>query len=207
MTVLPSFQILSNESNGKVIPDKPDKSLDNTSDDDEDDGGGDDSGGDEAVLLRKASRASSSAKTAGKKQQQQQQCRVLFSYAPTQEDELELRPGDVIDFDGEVEDGWWRGTINGRSGVFPSNFVEMIAAAQAANSATTTTAAGGNVATSTPVPAKPPLPKLQQRPAETSPRSSLQDRESKAPSVAAIVESKNKKNNENLKGTTLFLGH
>ncbi len=54
------------------------------------------------------------------------QCRVLFSYAPTHEDELELKLNDVIEFIGEVEDGWWRGQLGAKSGVFPSNFVEVI---------------------------------------------------------------------------------
>ena len=26
----------------------------------------------------------------------------------------------------EVEDGWWKGKLRGRVGVFPSNFVEMM---------------------------------------------------------------------------------
>ncbi|XP_057374213.1 SH3 domain-containing kinase-binding protein 1-like isoform X2 [Daphnia carinata] len=50
-------------------------------------------------------------------------CRALFSYAPSHEDELELLVGDEIHFLGEVEEGWWRGKLNGKIGVFPSNFV------------------------------------------------------------------------------------
>ena len=52
-------------------------------------------------------------------------CRVLFSYQPLHEDELELTVDQVIEFLGEVEDGWWKGRTAGRVGVFPSNFVEM----------------------------------------------------------------------------------
>lgn len=26
----------------------------------------------------------------------------------------------------QVEEGWWEGSLNGKVGVFPSNFVEMI---------------------------------------------------------------------------------
>jgi hypothetical protein len=51
---------------------------------------------------------------------------VLFSYQPTHEDELELKVEDVVECLTEVEDGWWRGTLDGKSGVFPSNFVEML---------------------------------------------------------------------------------
>ncbi|KAI9557106.1 hypothetical protein GHT06_016904 [Daphnia sinensis] len=50
-------------------------------------------------------------------------CRALFSYAPSHEDELQLLVGDEIHFLGEVEEGWWRGKLNGKIGVFPSNFV------------------------------------------------------------------------------------
>ncbi|XP_011148601.1 SH3 domain-containing kinase-binding protein 1-like isoform X1 [Harpegnathos saltator] len=50
-------------------------------------------------------------------------CKVLFSYDPCNEDELSLTPQDSIEFIGEVEEGWWRGRLRGRVGVFPSNFV------------------------------------------------------------------------------------
>jgi hypothetical protein len=53
-------------------------------------------------------------------------CRVLFSYSPAHEDELELQLNDIINFMGEVEEGWWHGQLRGRLGIFPSNFVEMI---------------------------------------------------------------------------------
>ncbi|KAB0800923.1 hypothetical protein PPYR_05277 [Photinus pyralis] len=54
------------------------------------------------------------------------QCRVVFSYKQENQDELNLSIGDVITILGEEEEGWWRGTLNGREGVFPSNFVEEI---------------------------------------------------------------------------------
>ena len=52
-------------------------------------------------------------------------CRVLFSYQPVHDDELELKVDQVLEFMGEVEDGWWKGRYGGRVGVFPSNFVEL----------------------------------------------------------------------------------
>ncbi|XP_026884016.2 CD2-associated protein isoform X1 [Electrophorus electricus] len=54
------------------------------------------------------------------------QCKVLFEYVPQNEDELELKPGDIIEITEEVEEGWWSGTMNGKSGLFPSNFVKEI---------------------------------------------------------------------------------
>ncbi len=54
--------------------------------------------------------------------------RVIYSYAPTQPDELPLQIDEVINIlDKELEDeGWWKGELNGRVGVFPDNFVEEI---------------------------------------------------------------------------------
>lgn len=54
------------------------------------------------------------------------QCRVIFSYSPVHEDELKLNVDEIINVVGEEEEGWWRGTLNGNEGVFPSNFVEEI---------------------------------------------------------------------------------
>ena len=45
----------------------------------------------------------------------------------------------MVEFLGEVEDGWWRGMVGGRSGVFPSNFVEMLNNTDAKNKMATTT--------------------------------------------------------------------
>lgn len=54
------------------------------------------------------------------------QCRVIFSYNHHHDDELNLKVGDIISVVGEEEEGWWRGILNGKEGVFPSNFVEEI---------------------------------------------------------------------------------
>ncbi|CAM4530219.1 CD2-associated protein isoform X2 [Lepidochelys kempii] len=61
-----------------------------------------------------------------KKKLKKRQCKVLFEYIPQNEDELELKVGDVIDINEEVEEGWWSGTLNGKSGLFPSNFVKEL---------------------------------------------------------------------------------
>ncbi|KAK6295278.1 hypothetical protein J4Q44_G00345040 [Coregonus suidteri] len=61
-----------------------------------------------------------------KKKPKKRQCRALFEYVPQNEDELELKIGDIIDINEEVEEGWWSGTMNGKSGLFPSNFVKEI---------------------------------------------------------------------------------
>uniref|UniRef100_A0A098LZU8 CD2-associated protein n=1 Tax=Hypsiglena sp. JMG-2014 TaxID=1550645 RepID=A0A098LZU8_9SAUR len=53
-------------------------------------------------------------------------CKVLFDYTPQNEDELELKVGDIVDVNEEVEEGWWSGTLNGKTGLFPSNFVKEL---------------------------------------------------------------------------------
>lgn len=61
-----------------------------------------------------------------KKKFRKRQCKALFDYIPQNEDELELKVGDVLDITEEVEEGWWSGAISGRSGLFPSNFVKEL---------------------------------------------------------------------------------
>ncbi|KAM4718667.1 SH3 domain-containing kinase-binding protein 1 [Anableps anableps] len=66
----------------------------------------------------------------GKKGEQirKRRCKASFSYAPQHEDELELKVGDVIEIIAEVEEGWWEGVLNGKIGMFPSNFTKEILA-------------------------------------------------------------------------------
>ncbi|MEQ2270781.1 hypothetical protein XENORESO_012694 [Xenotaenia resolanae] len=63
---------------------------------------------------------------AASKKPKKRQCKVEFEYQPVNEDELELKVGDVVDIIEEVEDGWWSGSLNGKSGLFPSNFVKEL---------------------------------------------------------------------------------
>lgn len=63
------------------------------------------------------------------KKPKKRQCKVLFEYQPQNEDELELKVGDIIEVTEEVEEGWWSGMFNGKSGLFPSNFVKELDAA------------------------------------------------------------------------------
>ncbi|XP_021570487.1 CD2-associated protein [Carlito syrichta] len=61
-----------------------------------------------------------------KKKIKKRQCKVLFEYIPQNEDELELKVGDIIDINEEVEEGWWSGTLHNKLGLFPSNFVKEL---------------------------------------------------------------------------------
>lgn len=55
-------------------------------------------------------------------------CRVRFSYSAVNDDELSLHVGDLVQLLSRQtqEQGWWRGELNGRMGVFPDNFVEIV---------------------------------------------------------------------------------
>ncbi|KAH6927892.1 hypothetical protein HPB50_009781 [Hyalomma asiaticum] len=64
--------------------------------------------------------------------------RVAFSYQPQNEDELQLEVSDIIEVLEEVEEGWWKGVLKGRIGVFPSNFVVLEEAAPASPRAAST---------------------------------------------------------------------
>ena len=52
--------------------------------------------------------------------------KAKFSYHPQAEDELELADGDEVIVLDIVEEGWWRGKVGHKEGVFPSNFVDEI---------------------------------------------------------------------------------
>ncbi|XP_029966216.1 CD2-associated protein isoform X3 [Salarias fasciatus] len=63
---------------------------------------------------------------AASKKPKKRQCKAQFDYQPVNDDELELKVGDIIDITEEVEEGWWSGSLNGKSGLFPSNFVKEL---------------------------------------------------------------------------------
>ncbi|KAM9329193.1 E3 ubiquitin-protein ligase SH3RF1 [Gastrophryne carolinensis] len=54
--------------------------------------------------------------------------RVVVSYPPQSEAELELKEGDIVFVHKKREDGWYKGTLqrNGKTGLFPGSFVESI---------------------------------------------------------------------------------
>ncbi|KAK4337039.1 hypothetical protein RND71_043387 [Anisodus tanguticus] len=63
-----------------------------------------------------------------KKPSLKEQAKVLFAYTAENDDELSIKEGDIINIiSKKVEDkGWWKGELNGKIGVFPDNFVELI---------------------------------------------------------------------------------
>ncbi|XP_064401816.1 nostrin-like [Halichondria panicea] len=54
------------------------------------------------------------------------ECKVLYEYDATQEDELTVRPDDIIKIIEKFDTEWWQGEVNGQVGVFPSSYVEEL---------------------------------------------------------------------------------
>ena len=52
--------------------------------------------------------------------------KVTFDYDAENNDELSLKEGDMVKVLDQEEEGWWKGELNGKIGVFPSNFVEIV---------------------------------------------------------------------------------
>ena len=54
------------------------------------------------------------------------QALVEFDYQAEQPDELSIKKGDIIKNVKQEEDGWMRGKLNGKEGLFPDNFVKIM---------------------------------------------------------------------------------
>ncbi|XP_070770810.1 nostrin [Enoplosus armatus] len=53
-------------------------------------------------------------------------CKALYDFTPEQDDELTLKEGDLLDILVKEENGWWFGKLNGKTGHFPSTYVEEL---------------------------------------------------------------------------------
>jgi len=54
------------------------------------------------------------------------QCRATHDYEAEGDDELGFSEGDIIDVVHFIDEGWWQGSLNGKEGMFPSTYVELI---------------------------------------------------------------------------------
>ena len=58
-----------------------------------------------------------------------ERAKVMFDYEPENPDELKLTEGDIVIVTNQNipdTEGWWEGELNGITGVFPSNFVDLL---------------------------------------------------------------------------------
>ncbi|XP_045910893.1 nostrin [Micropterus dolomieu] len=53
-------------------------------------------------------------------------CKALYNFTSEQDDELSLKEGDLLDIHKKEENGWWFGELNGKTGHFPSTYVEEL---------------------------------------------------------------------------------
>lgn len=53
-------------------------------------------------------------------------CRALFNFKPENQRELGFKKGNIITLTNQVDENWYEGLLNGESGFFPVNYVEVL---------------------------------------------------------------------------------
>lgn len=53
-------------------------------------------------------------------------CKALYDFEPEQPGELRFKTGDMIELTKKIDENWYEGKLNGNSGFFPINYVQVI---------------------------------------------------------------------------------
>lgn len=66
-----------------------------------------------------ANEAAAVARPRGESAVAGQRARVLYDYQAEEDNELNLAEGAIVEGVEQVDEGWWTGSLNGESGLFP----------------------------------------------------------------------------------------
>ena len=51
---------------------------------------------------------------------------AIYDYEAQGDEELTLRDGDIVNVIAKEDDVWWKGELNGKEGMFPKDYVEVL---------------------------------------------------------------------------------